>query len=139
MPWLTVARNVGFGLSGRSPGARDAAVAIALGRIGLADAGGLLPKQLLLLDEPFSALDPFTREQMQDHLLHLHRHYGTTIVLITHDMDEALTLADRIIVLRGGPGSVAADVTPASGRPRSHLHPDVAELRTRLTTLLTEA
>ncbi len=158
MPWLTVARNVGFGLSGLAAGARDAAVATALDRIGLADAGSLLPKQLsggmaqrvalarglapepavLLLDEPFSALDPFTREQMQDRLLRLHRHYGTTIVLITHDMDEALALADRIIVLRGRPGSVAADVTPALDRPRDRLHRDITGLRMRLTALLSE-
>ena len=137
MPWLTVAANVGFGLSGRDRCARDAAVAEALRRVGLAEAGGLLPKHLsggmaqrvalarglapepevLLLDEPFSALDPFTRVQMQDHLLHLHRHYGTTIVLITHDMDEAVTLADRILVLRGRPGLVVGDLTPSLERP----------------------
>ena len=158
MPWLTVARNVGFGLSRRDARARDAAVTEALRRIGLSNAGGLLPKQLsggmaqrvalarglapepevLLLDEPFSALDPFTREQMQDHLLHLHRHYGTTIVLITHDMEEAVTLADRILVLRGQPGLVVADLAPGLERPRMRTAQEVASLRMQLATFLSE-
>ncbi len=156
MPWLTVAANVGFGLSRRDRRARDAAVAEALRHVGLAEAGGLLPKHLsggmaqrvalarglapepevLLLDEPFSALDPFTRAQMQDHLLHLHRHYGTTIVLITHDMDEAVTLADRILVLRGRPGLVAGDLTPSLERPRLRTEPEAMDLRLRLASLL---
>lgn len=156
MPWLTVARNVGFGLADRDAGARDAAVRNALHRIGLPDAGSLLPKQLsggmaqrvalarglapepevLLLDEPFSALDPFTREQMQDHLLHLHRHYGTTIVLITHDMDEALTLADRVLVLRGRPGLVEADLVLDRSRPCLRTSQEMVNWRNRLTTCL---
>lgn len=156
MPWLTVARNVGFGLADRDAGARDAAVRNALHRIGLPDAGSLLPKQLsggmaqrvalarglapepevLLLDEPFSALDPFTREQMQDHLLHLHRHYGTTIVLITHDMDEALTLADRVLVLRGRPGLVEADLVLDRSRPCLRTSQEMVNWRSRLTTCL---
>ncbi len=156
MPWLTVARNVGFGLADRDAGARDEAVRNALHRIGLPDSGSLLPKQLsggmaqrvalarglapepevLLLDEPFSALDPFTREQMQDHLLHLHRHYGTTIVLITHDMDEALTLADRVVVLRGRPGRIDADLVLGLPRPRVRSASDMVDWRSRLTTCL---
>ncbi len=158
MPWLTVARNVGFGLSRLDAPAREAAVAAALRRIGLPEAGDLLPKQLsggmaqrvalarglapepevLLLDEPFSALDPFTREQMQDHLLHLHRHYGTTIVLITHDMDEAVALADRILVLRGRPGLVVADLTPGLERPRARTAQEVVAFRVQLASLLSE-
>jgi len=137
MPWLTVERNVGFGLNGGGAAAHKTAIEEALQVVGLPDAAKLLPKQLsggmaqrvalarslapspelILLDEPFSALDPFTREQMQDHLLHLHRHYRTTMVLITHDMDEALALADRIIVLRGPPGLVAADMAPGLAKP----------------------
>jgi sulfonate transport system ATP-binding protein len=136
MPWLTVEKNIGFGLAGNRAG-RAAAVAEALELVGLKDAARLLPKQisggmaqrtalaralaprpaLILLDEPFSALDPFTREQMQDHLLHLHRHYGATMVLITHDMDEALALAHRVIVLEGPPGRVAGDFSPDLPHP----------------------
>jgi sulfonate transport system ATP-binding protein len=154
MPWLTVARNVAFGLAGRN----EAAVAEALQVVGLREAATLLPKQLsggmaqrvalaralapapalLLLDEPFSALDPFTREQMQDHLLHLHRHYGATMVMITHDMDEALALADRIIVLRGRPGLVVADVAPGLARPSVRTAPDFVRWKARLTESLVE-
>jgi sulfonate transport system ATP-binding protein len=137
MPWLSVSRNVGFGLTDRAPAARQSAVREALALVGLPEAGALLPKQLsggmaqrvalaralapapalLLLDEPFSALDPFTREQMQAHLLHLHRHYDTTMVLITHDMDEALTLGHRILVMRGPPGRIDGDLIPDLPQP----------------------
>ena len=158
MPWLTVSANIGFGLRRRSKPKRDQAVGEALHRIGMPDAGALLPKQLsggmaqrvalarglaagpgvLLLDEPFSALDPFTREQMQDHLLHLHRFYGTTIVLITRDMDEALTLADRILVMRGRPGLVDADLRIDLPRPRDRLSGEMQSWRARLATGLSE-
>ncbi len=156
MPWLSVARNVAFGLAGGDSSARDAAVAEALSVVGLKHAAALLPKQLsggmaqrvalarslapapalLLLDEPFSALDPFTREQMQGHLLHLHRHYGATMVLITHDMDEALALADRIIVLRGPPGLVVADLSPGLARPCARTSPDFVAWKARLAECL---
>ena len=156
MPWLTVADNVGFGLRRYEKADRDRAVGAALDRIGLPEAGRLLPKQLsggmaqrvalarglvgepevLLLDEPFSALDPFTREQMQDHLLQLHHLYGTTIVLITHDMDEALVLADRILVMRGRPGLIEADLAIETGRPRSRISADILRGRMRFAALL---
>jgi sulfonate transport system ATP-binding protein len=149
MPWLTVSRNVAFGLAD----ARTDAVAEALEVVGLSQAGQLLPKQLsggmaqrvalaralapapalLLLDEPFSALDPFTREQMQDHLLHLHHHYRTTMVLITHDMDEALALADRIIVLRGPPGQVVADLLPGLPKASARTSADFVRWKATLT------
>jgi sulfonate transport system ATP-binding protein len=158
MPWLTVAGNVAFGLAHADPGRRASAVAEALQVVGLSAAGQLLPKQLsggmaqrvalaralapapgvLLLDEPFSALDPFTREQMQLHLLHLHRHYRTTMVLITHDMDEALALADRIIVLRGPPGRVVADLTPCLPKACARTSADFVGWRARLTDSLAE-
>jgi sulfonate transport system ATP-binding protein len=156
MPWLSVSRNVGFGLSARPAQARDRAVEEALTLVGLPQAGLLLPKQLsggmaqrvalaralapgpalILLDEPFSALDPFTREQMQDHLLHLHRHYGTTMVMITHDMDEALTLGHRIIVMAGPPGRIAGDVAPDLARPADRTAPDFIDWKRRLAGLL---
>jgi len=156
MPWLTVSRNVGFGLGGQPAQARARAVAEALALVGLPEAGTLLPKQLsggmaqrvalaralapgpalILLDEPFSALDPFTREQMQEHLLHLHRHYATTMVMITHDMDEALTLGHRIIVMAGPPGRIVGDVTPDLPRPADRTAPEAITWKRRLAALL---
>lgn len=156
MPWLSVEKNTGFGLTGVSKSARQQAVAEALQVVGLADTARLLPKQLsggmaqrvalaralaprpevLFLDEPFSALDPFSREQMQDHLLHLHKYYGATMVLITHDMDEALALAHRIIVLAGPPGIVAGDLKPALPKPVDRSSIAFFEWKTRLTALL---
>jgi sulfonate transport system ATP-binding protein len=160
MPWLTVAQNVGFGLIDRpaQDKRRAAAIAEALAIVDLAQAGPLLPKQLsggmaqrvalaralaprpalILLDEPFSALDPFTRVQMQDHLRHLHEHYGATMVMITHDMDEALTLAHRVIVMRGPPGVVAGDFTLDLPRPCANTSADFIAWKQRLTEVLTE-
>jgi len=157
MPWLTVAKNTGFGLAGFTKPARDLAIAEALDLVGLPDAGALLPKQLsggmaqrvalaralaphpklILLDEPFSALDPFTREQMQDHLLHLHEHYGATMVLITHDMDEALALALRIIVLDCPPGRIIGDFSPDLPRPADRVSAAFFVWKRRLTALFT--
>jgi sulfonate transport system ATP-binding protein len=156
MPWLSAEQNTGFGLTGISKSARSQAVAEALQVVGLADAARLLPNQLsggmaqrvalaralaprpevLFLDEPFSALDPFSREQMQDHLLHLHKYYGATMVLITHDMDEALALAHRIIVLVGPPGIVAGDLEPALSKPVDRSSVAFFEWKKRLTALL---
>jgi len=155
MPWLTVAKNTGFGLAGRLKAERDLAISEALDLVGLPDASELLPKQLsggmaqrvalaralaphpklILLDEPFSALDPFTREQMQGHLLHLHAHYGATMVLITHDMDEALALAHRVIVLDGPPGRVMGDFAPDLPRPADRTSTAFFNWKRRLTSL----
>jgi len=155
MPWLTVAQNIAFGLTGNKS-ARSAAVAEALELVGLAAAAKQLPKQisggmaqrtalaralaprpaLILLDEPFSALDPFTREQMQDHLRHLQHHYGATMVLITHDMDEALALADRVIVLEGPPGIIAGDFAPDLPHPADRTSSQFFTWKRRLHNML---
>ncbi len=115
LPWLSVAENVGFGLRGLGRAERDAKVGAILSRVGLAGQRGKLPRDLsggqqqrvalaralvvkpavLLLDEPFSALDALTREALQDHLLELWADDGPTIVMVTHEIDEAAALADR--------------------------------------------
>jgi len=156
MPWLTVAGNVAFGLRHMPKTERGLAVQEALDVVGLAAAANLLPKQLsggmaqrvalaralaprpklLLLDEPFSALDPFTREQMQDHLTHLHAHYGATMVLITHDMDEALALAHRVIVVSGPPGLITGDFKPDLARPADRTSAEFFVWKRRLTERL---
>jgi len=121
-PWLSVAANVGFGLRGLPRAARRARVAELLELTGLSDAARLRPYELsggmrqraaiaralatrprvLLMDEPFAALDAFTRERMQDELRRLWRSTGTTVVFITHDVDEAVYLGTRAIALSGG-------------------------------------
>ena len=134
MPWLTAAQNVAFGLSS----ARAPAVAGILSRVGLAAQAEKLPRDLsggqqqrvalaralvakpkiLLLDEPFSALDAMTREDLQDHLLDLWAVDRPTIVLVTHDIEEAAVLADRIAVFTPHPGRLKAVVTNPLPRPR---------------------
>ena len=156
MPWLDVEGNVGFGLQDRPKAEREAAVAEVLDLVGLACQARKLPKalsggmaqrvalaralavrpRLLLLDEPFSALDPLTRVSMQDHLLALWRHYGPTIVLISHDMDEALALADQIIVLDGPPGRVIAEFGPDLPHPRRRTTPSFQRWHHRLVDVL---
>ncbi|HVJ54635.1 MAG TPA: ABC transporter ATP-binding protein [Aliidongia sp.] len=156
MPWLTVAGNIGFGLKHLPRAEREAAIAEAIEVVGLSEAAHKLPKQLsggmaqrvalaralavrprlLLLDEPFSALDPLTRLSMQDHLLDVWRHYGPTVVLISHDMDEALALADRIIVLDGPPGRVVAEFSPELSHPRRRGGPGFQRWRDRLVDML---
>ena len=133
MPWLTAAQNVAFGLS-ENAAAADAILA----RVGLAAQAGKLPRDLsggqqqrvalaralvakprvLLLDEPFSALDAMTREDLQDHLLDLWALDRPTILLVTHDIEEAAVLADRIAVLTPHPGRLKAIVTNRLSRPR---------------------
>jgi sulfonate transport system ATP-binding protein len=138
LPWLNVADNVGFGLTGRAKEERVQRVAAALKRVGLADKAGVWPRELsggqaqrvailralvprpevLLLDEPFSALDAFTRTDLQDHLLDLWADAKPTLVLVTHDVDEAIVLADRIMVMCPRPGRIFDEIGVDLPRPR---------------------
>jgi sulfonate transport system ATP-binding protein len=78
---------------------------------------------VLLLDEPFSALDAFTRLALQEHLLELWSYDRPTFVLVTHDIDEALALADRIVLMRGHPGRIHREFAVDLPRPRSRTAP----------------
>jgi sulfonate transport system ATP-binding protein len=82
-------------------------------------ARALVPRpEVLLLDEPFSALDAFTRIDLQDHLLALWTDLKPTLILVTHDVDEAIVLADRVIVMRPRPGRLADEIAVDLPRPR---------------------
>lgn len=134
-PWLDVAANVGFDIG---QGHDRARVARLLDEVGLSAQAAALPRQLsggqaqrvaiaralytqprlLLLDEPFSALDAFTRQHLQDLVLALARSHQMAILLVSHDVDEALRLADRVLVMEARPGRIAREIPVPLPRPR---------------------
>ena len=158
LPWRTAAGNVALGLEARGvPRAeRRERVAAALYLVGLHGAERKLPWQLsggmqqrlqiaralalrpasLLMDEPFGSLDAMTKAALQDEILRVHATTGTTIVFITHDVEEAVYLGDRAIALAGEPGRIAAEIPIDLPRPRDQLTtreaPRFLELRHRL-------
>lgn len=129
-PWLTVAQNIGFAATASATSFGD--VTSYLADVGLSGYGDALPKQLsggqaqrvsmarglftrpriLLLDEPFSAVDAFTRLKLQQLLLRVARQHGLTIVLVTHDIDEALNLSDRIALMDSNGGPIVKEYVP---------------------------
>ncbi|WP_315756857.1 MULTISPECIES: ABC transporter ATP-binding protein [unclassified Bradyrhizobium] len=156
LPWLTVADNIGFGLSELPAAGRRDRVARALERVGLADKAKVWPRELsggqaqrvaiaralvarpevLLLDEPFSALDAFTRKDLQDHLLDLWADTRPTLVLVTHDVEEAVVLADRVLVMRPHPGRLFEEITINLSRPRDRNAPLFDQFRRHVLTAL---
>ena len=149
LPWLTVEENVAFAVPGLAPEARRRTVAEHLALVGLtgferhrpaqlsggmaqrvAIARALAPRPaVLLLDEPFGALDALTRMQMQEELLRIWEAERTTLVLVTHDIDEALFLGDRVVVMGRRPGVVRRIVPVGLGRPRDRTSWEFASLR----------
>ncbi|AWB23281.1 ABC transporter ATP-binding protein [Methylobacterium currus] len=156
LPWLTVADNVAFGLADLPRPERRARVAHALDRVGLAEQAGRWPRDLsggqqqrvaiarafvaapkvLLLDEPFSALDALTRAGLHRHLLSLWEESRPTVLLVTHDVAEAVALADRAVVLRPKPGRIDDAIPLPLSRPRLPSAPgSEAAARTILASL----
>ena len=103
-------------------------------RVGVARALTVEP-DLLLMDEPFGALDAITRSGLQEELLRIWEQTGKTILFVTHDIDEAMILADRVVVLGGQPACVRGDV-PVGPRPRSRTGPEAERVAGRLRALL---
>jgi len=156
LPWLSVADNIGFGLSELPPALRREKVALALARVGLTEKASAWPRELsggqaqrvaiaralvpqpevLLLDEPFSALDAFTRRDLQDHLLDLWADTRPTLVLVTHDVDEAVVLADRVLVMRPRPGRLFEEIKINLARPRDRQSPLFDNFKRRVLTAL---
>ncbi|MES2697257.1 MAG: ABC transporter ATP-binding protein [Verrucomicrobiota bacterium] len=147
-PWLTVTRNVMFGLEmkgldlvglTRFKNAYPAQLSGGMKqRTAIARALAAQPR-ILLMDEPFGALDAQTRCQMQTHLLEIWRNVDVTILFITHDLDEAILLADRILVLKANPGEVQELIEVPVPRPRSSAQftsPEFIATRHRLDTLI---
>jgi sulfonate transport system ATP-binding protein len=158
LPWLRVADNVGFGLQDRPKPERQKRIAAAIERLGLADKAGVWPRELsggqaqrvaiaralvtrpsvLLLDEPFSALDAFTRSELQDHLLDLWDEARPILVLVTHDIEEALVLASRIAIMRSQ-GRIAGIIDVPLPRPRDRLSQAFEQQKRRVLGLLDAA
>jgi NitT/TauT family transport system ATP-binding protein len=142
-PWLTVSRNVALPLAvrGVARSSRAARVAEVLASVGLADAGRQYPWQLsggmqqrvaiarslayrpdlLLMDEPFASVDAQTRFELEDLILRVRDSFGVTVVFVTHDIDEAVYLADRVVVLSRSPGEVTEIVDVTLPRPRDQI------------------
>jgi NitT/TauT family transport system ATP-binding protein len=142
LPWRTVARNVELGLEGRfGRNERRRRVADALEMVGLGDSSAEFPSRLsggmaqrvqlaralalepkvLLMDEPFGALDAITKAALQDVLLNVQMQTDATVVFITHDLDEAIYLSDRVLVLAGNPGAIVEMLDTEVPRPRDQL------------------
>ncbi len=152
LPWLTVAENVHFGLGESPPADAQSRVSAALEKVGLAAVADALPRALsggmaqraalaralvrdpgvLLLDEPFSALDAPNRARLQRHFLQVWELDRPTLIVVTHDLDEALLLADRVVLLTPHPGQVQRERTVALPRPRQSMDPEFQALKREL-------
>lgn len=149
-PWLTVARNVAFGAAPQA--SSDARVKALLDEVGLGGHADALPRQLsggqaqraaiarglftapraLLLDEPFSAVDAFTRMRLQDLLARVAQQRGLAVLVVTHDIDEALVLSDRVLLMDGAAGPLRAEFTVDLPRPRARTALAANPLRTAI-------
>jgi NitT/TauT family transport system ATP-binding protein len=160
LPWRTARANAEFGLEAASPAiasrdrhTRANAVLDLVGLQGFADAhphqlsGGMRSRvalarslvtgpRILLMDEPFSKLDPQMRSQMHDELLRIHAMQRMTVLFVTHDVEEAIVLADRVVVLAPRPGRVREIVSVDLPRPRTATDPTVAEAIRQLRLLI---
>jgi NitT/TauT family transport system ATP-binding protein len=149
LPWRTVRDNVGFGLEAGnvSKAERHRRADVVLDMVGLTGFGDAWPHQLsggmrsrvalarslvvepdvLLMDEPFSKLDPQTRTQMHEEVLRIQAMKNMTVLFVTHDVEEAVVLADRIVLMAPRPGRIREIDTVALPRPRKPTDRDVAE------------
>jgi NitT/TauT family transport system ATP-binding protein len=162
-PWLTTRKNILFGpkaqrsagLNERDDPELDAEADAILGTVGLAKFGDAFPHELsggmqhraafaraiitrpslLLMDEPFGALDAITRLRMHDFLLRMWEQYRTTIIFVTHDIEEAVLLGDRVAVMGGRPPGIQEVIDIPLGRPRHALDADTESFLTAKRTI----
>jgi NitT/TauT family transport system ATP-binding protein len=142
-PWLTVNRNIALPLKvrGMSRSARAARIEEVLGSVSLDGVGRRYPWQLsggmqqrvaiaralayrpelLLMDEPFASVDAQTRFELEDLILRLHHEFNVTVIFVTHDIDEAIYLAGRVVILSRAPGTVSEIVHVGLARPRDQI------------------
>lgn len=153
-PWRTVLGNVLFALEAKGITGREAKAKAAeyLNMVGLAKFAGSFPKQLsggmkqrvsiaralavepdiLFMDEPFAALDAFTRYRLQDELLRIWQQKRPTIIFVTHDIDEAIYLAGRIVIMTPNPGQIRRIITVDLPRPCDRTTESFSALRRRV-------
>jgi NitT/TauT family transport system ATP-binding protein len=159
-PWMTVESNVEFGLEARDVAAverrrvsHDLLRVVGLGefarkyphhlsggmkqRVSIARALAVDP-QILLMDEPFGALDAQTRSVLQEELLRIWRAYRKTVVFVTHSIEEAIYLSDRIVVMTARPGRIKTVLEVEEERPRDMTSPPMAEMQRRVRAILSE-
>ena len=157
-PWLTVRQNIGFGPAARGLPKKEvqATVERFVNMVGLtrfADAyphqlsGGMKQRvaiarvlandaEMVLMDEPFGALDAMTRERLQDELLDIWQRTKLTVLFVTHSIEEAIFLADRVVVMEPGPGRIASEHLIDLPRPRDVSSPEFNEVRRDLSARL---
>ena len=148
-PWLDAARNVAFAAGAI---ANDARALTLLAEVGLGGHERALPRELsggqaqrvaiaralyaeprvLLLDEPFSAVDALVRMKLQDLLADVARRHAVARLMVTHDIDEAVLLGDRVVVLHADPGRIGADVAVDLPHPRDRRDPALGPVKTRV-------
>lgn len=152
LPWLKIKDNVGFGLDGLPQKERDALVQKHINLVKLDDFENAYPKQLsggmsqraaiarglaanpsiLLLDEPFGALDALTRIQMQKEILRIWEEEKTTMIMVTHDIDEAIYLGKRIVVMSARPGEIKTIINVDSTAARNRGSADFAYYKKKI-------
>jgi NitT/TauT family transport system ATP-binding protein len=157
-PWLSVRSNIAFGPASRGRPAAEVKEKAEhfISLVGLqrfADAyphqlsGGMKQRvaiarvlandaEIVLMDEPFGALDAMTRERLQDELLEIWQRTGLTVLFVTHSIEEAIFLADRIVVMSPGPGRIENEVVVSLPRPRDVVAPDFNDMRRQLSQQL---
>jgi sulfonate transport system ATP-binding protein len=151
-PWLTVRENVAFGLGGGRENSRSESVREHIDLVGLTGfeqvyphqlSGGMAQRasiaralvnrpQVLLLDEPFGALDALTKIQMQEEVLRIWKAEGATMVLVTHDIDEAVFLGDRVVIMSNRPGTIKRIIPVDLPRPRDRGSYEFTQLRSAI-------
>ena len=156
-PWMTVRQNIAFGPKQKKHQDVKGITEKYLEMVGLTKFADRFPYQLsggmkqrvaiarvlaneaniLLMDEPFGALDALTREQLQDELLEIWARTQVTIIFVTHSVEEATLLADRVVVMTAGPGRIESDNRVRLARPREVSAPDFNDARRMLTEKLT--
>ena len=158
MPWRTVRENVSYGMEVKKVPAPEREVRLRqiLSLVGLADSANLYPNQisasmeqrlavarafatrpdLLLMDEPYGQLDVKLRYYLEDELIRLWQELKSTVIFVTHNIEEAVYVAERILVLTNKPTKIKAEIPVRLARPRSYLDPEFIAIRKQVTELI---